>query len=145
MVDCSIANSKAFFNAVYSQSQKATSKYTDYFPNLQGTYRVTPDLLLRAALTRSMSRPGVQTILPNTTVNDTAAQPSVTVTNGGILPSYSRNLDFGFEFYTHPAGKLELSPREVLATASCRRSRRFRRIGDVGRRHYRHDYRISAG
>jgi outer membrane receptor protein involved in Fe transport len=43
-----------------------------------------------------------------TWVNDTAAQPSVTVTNGGISPSYSRNLDAGFEWYTHPAGKFEL-------------------------------------
>src|SRR5205823_487337 len=34
--------------------------------------------------------------------------PSVTVTNGGLAPSYSRNMDFGFELYTRPAGKVEL-------------------------------------
>ena len=92
--------------ALFSKTQRVTSKYTDYFPNLQATYRFTPDLLFRAASTRSMSRPGVQTILPNTTVNDTAAIPNVTVNNSGLLPTYSRNLDLQFELYTRPAGTL---------------------------------------
>lgn len=100
------ANSKEFFRAVYSQTQRATSDYTDYFPNYQATYRFTPDLLLRAALTRSMSRPGVQSILPNTTVNDTAAIPSVTVNNTGLMPTYARNFDLQFELYTRPAGTI---------------------------------------
>ena len=98
------ANSKAFFAAVYSQTQRVTNKYTDYFPNLQTTYRFSPNLLFRAALTRSMSRPGVQTILPNTTVNDTAAIPNVTVNNSALKPSYSRNIDLQMELYTRPAG-----------------------------------------
>ena len=51
-----------------------------------------------------MSRPGVQTILPNTTVNDTAAVPNVTVNNAGLMPTYSRNIDLQFELYTRPAG-----------------------------------------
>ena len=50
-------NSKAYFQAVYSKTQRATSNYTDYFPNFQTTYRFTPDLLFRGAVTRSMSRP----------------------------------------------------------------------------------------
>ncbi len=90
--------------ALFSRTQRVTSDYTDLFPNLQATYRFTPDLLFRGALTRSMSRPGVQTILPNTTVNDTAAIPNVTVNNTGLLPTYSRNLDLQFELYTRPAG-----------------------------------------
>ena len=98
------ANSRQFFDAVYSQTQRATSEYTDLFPNLQATYRFSPNLLFRSALTRSMSRPGVQTILPNTTVNDTALIPSVTVNNTGLLPTYSRNLDLQVEWYTRPAG-----------------------------------------
>ena len=55
-----------------------------------------------------MSRPGVQSILPNTTVNDTAAIPSVTVNNSGLSPTYSSNLDVQMEFYTRPAGTLTL-------------------------------------
>ena len=90
--------------ALFSQTQRATSKYTDYFPNFQSTYRFTPDLFFRGAITRSMSRPGVQSILPNTTVNDTATIPSVTVNNAGLLPTYSRNIDLQLELYTRPAG-----------------------------------------
>jgi TonB-dependent receptor len=101
------SSSKEYFDAIYSQTQRATSNYTDYFPNLQTTYRFTPDFLFRGALTRSMSRPGVQTILPNTTVNDTALIPNVTVNNTGLLPTYSRNIDLQFELFTQSAGKLE--------------------------------------
>ncbi len=90
--------------ALFSRTQRVTSDYTDFFPNLQATYRFTPDLLFRSAITRSMSRPGVQTILPNTTVNDLAAIPNVTVNNTGLLPTYSRNLDLQLELYTRPAG-----------------------------------------
>ncbi len=102
------ANSKQFFDAVYSRTQRATSDYTDFFPNLQTTYRFTPDFFFRGAITRSMSRPGVQTILPNTTVNDTAAIPNVSVNNTGLLPTYSRNIDLQFELFTRPSGKIEL-------------------------------------
>jgi TonB-dependent receptor len=94
--------------ALFSQTQRATNKYTDYFPNFQATYRFTPDLLFRGAVTRSMSRPGVQTILPNTTVNDTATIPSVSVNNTALLPTYSRNIDFQLELYTRPAGTVSL-------------------------------------
>ena len=71
------------------------------------TLRFTPEFIFRGALTRSMSRPGVQTILPNTTVNDTAAIPNVSVNNTGLLPTYSRNIDLQFEYFTQSAGKLE--------------------------------------
>lgn len=99
--------SKPYFNAIYSQTQRATSDYTDFFPNFQATYRFTPEFIFRGALTRSMSRPGVQTILPNTTVNDTATIPSVSVNNTGLLPTYARNIDLQFEYFTQSAGKLE--------------------------------------
>ena len=94
--------------AIFGQTQRVSSKYTDYFPNLQVSYRFSPDIILRSALTRSLKRPDIQSILPNTTVNDTATVPSVTVNNAALNPSYSRNLDFGLEVYTHPAGKIEL-------------------------------------
>lgn len=100
--------SKQYFDAIYSRTQRATGDYTDWFPNGQLTYRIMPDLLLRGALTRSMSRPGVQSILPNTTVNDTAAIPNVTVNNTGLLPTYSRNLDVQLEYFPSGANKIEL-------------------------------------
>ncbi|MEO6243811.1 MAG: TonB-dependent receptor [Opitutaceae bacterium] len=102
------ANSLAFFDAVYSRTQRATTDYTDLFPNGQLTYRLLPDVIFRGALTRSMSRPGVQTILPNTTVNDTATIPNVSVNNTGLLPTYSRNLDLQVEIYTGATSKLEI-------------------------------------
>jgi iron complex outermembrane recepter protein len=96
------ANSIQFFQAVYSQTKKYESSYEDYFPNYQLTYRITPDIIFRAAATRSLSRPKLQDILPNTTVNDTANPQTITVTNSGLLPTYSNNLDAGFDYYPTP-------------------------------------------
>ena len=103
-----VVNSKPWFEAIYSQTQRMTSEYEDYFPQAQATYRFSPDAVLRASISRAMSRPGIQTILPNTTVNDTATIPNVTVNNSALSPTYSRNFDVQFEYYTKPAGKLTL-------------------------------------
>jgi iron complex outermembrane recepter protein len=100
-----VVNSKPWFQAIYSQTQRVSSAYRDYFPQAQLTYRFSPDAILRASVSKSMSRPGIQTILPNTTVNDTATIPNVTVNNNALLPTYSRNLDLAFEYYTQAAGK----------------------------------------
>jgi TonB-dependent receptor len=94
--------------ALYSQTQRVTSDYVDYFPNLQTVYRFSPDLLFRAALTRSMSRPGVQSILPATTVNDLTTPRTVSVNNAALSPTYARNLDLHLELYTRPAGSVTL-------------------------------------
>jgi TonB-dependent receptor len=103
-----VANSKPWFQAIYSQTQRVTSSYGDTFPQAQLTYRFGANAVLRASVSRSMSRPGIQTILPNTTVNDTAAIPNVSINNTALAPTYSRNLDVQFEYYTAPAGRLTL-------------------------------------
>jgi iron complex outermembrane recepter protein len=103
-----VTNSKPWFQAIYSQTQRATSDYLDYFPNSQLTYRFTPDLVFRIASTRSMSRPGVQTILPNTTVNDTAAIPNISINNTALTPQYSQNLDAELQYFTASAGVLSV-------------------------------------
>lgn len=101
-------NSKAWYQAVYSQSQKYVSKYEDYFPNYQLTYRITPDVILRAAVTRSVARPKLQNILPNTSINDVGATGTISVTNTGLQPTYSNNIDVGLDIYTKPSGNLTL-------------------------------------
>jgi TonB-dependent receptor len=103
-----VVNSKPWYEAIYSQTQKVESDYVDYFPQAQVTYRLSPDAILRASASKAMSRPGIQTILPNTTVNDTAAVPNITVNNTALDPTYSQNLDVQFEYYTKPAGKLSV-------------------------------------
>ena len=103
-----VVNSREWFEAIYSRTQRVTNRYDDYFPQAQGTYRFSPDAVLRASISKAMSRPGIQTILPNTTVNDTATIPNVTVNNNALAPTYSRNVDVQLEYYTKPAGKLTL-------------------------------------
>ena len=100
--------SKPYFAAIYSQSKKFESDYRDYFPNYQLTYRITPDIILRGAITRSISRPKLQDILPNTTVNDTATVPAITIANTSLLPTYSNNIDVALEIYTRPSGNVSI-------------------------------------
>lgn len=101
-----IVNSLEWNRAIFSKTQRVTNDYQDYFPNLQAVYRFTPNLLVRGAVSKSMSRPGIQTILPNTTVNDTATIPTVTVNNTALNPTYSNNYDFQLEYYTKPSGSI---------------------------------------
>ncbi len=103
-----VVNSKPWFQAVYSQSKKYVSSYSDFFPNYQLTYRFTPDIVLRAAVTRSISRPKLQDILPNTSVNDTAnnGAGTISVVNTSLLPTYSNNIDIGLDLYTRPSGNI---------------------------------------
>ncbi len=103
-----VVNSKEWFQAIYARTQRVTNQYDDFFPQAQLTYRFSPDAVLRASVTKAMSRPGIQTILPNTTVNDTATIPNVTVNNNALSPTYSRNVDVQLEYYTKPAGKITI-------------------------------------
>lgn len=105
-----LLDSHEYWAAALSKTQSASTRYRDYFPNWQAAYRFTPDLILRAAVTRSMKRPKVHDILPNTTVtfNEATGEGRVSVNNTGLDPSYSNNIDIGLELFTRPSGTLSI-------------------------------------
>jgi TonB-dependent receptor len=100
----------AYWRAALARTQRAESTYRNAFPNWQASYRFTPDLVFRGALTRSMKRPNLQNLLPNTTVtvNETTGQGRVSIANTALQPAFSNNLDLGLELFTRPSGTLSL-------------------------------------
>jgi TonB-dependent receptor len=76
--------------------------YTRSFPSIHLTHDFTRDLKARASWSTSFTRPPFNNLVPTATIND-AAQ-SVTETNPGLGPQYSKNLDFSLEWFLRPAG-----------------------------------------
>jgi TonB-dependent receptor len=105
-----LLDSHEYWQAALSKTQTASSRYRDYFPNWQAAYRFTPDLVLRTAVTRSMKRPKIHSILPNTNVtfNQATGEGQISINNTALQPSYSNNIDIGLELFTRPSGTLSV-------------------------------------
>jgi TonB-dependent receptor len=81
---------------------RSKSNYDGYYPSLNGTYTVTPDLLVRAAYARTIGRPDITDILPGVTITDlgtNSADPVIRETNTGLKPWHADNWDLSLESY----------------------------------------------
>jgi iron complex outermembrane recepter protein len=84
---------------------KASSRYSDFYPSLSGTYYVTDNLLVRAAYARTIGRPNVSFIIPGVTISEPDVQnPTITVTNPGLKPWVADNFDLSLESYNVKGG-----------------------------------------
>lgn len=82
----------------------ASKRYTDLFPSLTARYRLTDNMQVRGALTRTISRPGFEDASPRQALEITEEDPGVyeriaEVGNPDLKPLTSNNLDFRWEFY----------------------------------------------
>lgn len=82
----------------------AKTSYDNLFPSVVGTYRVRPDVLVRAAWTNTIARPNYSSLVPRRTVNDQA--DLIVEGNGALKPLKSMNWDLSFEWYLKSAGIL---------------------------------------
>ncbi|MDF9827905.1 TonB-dependent receptor [Ereboglobus sp. PH5-10] len=84
-----------------AQWEERSKKYGDIFPNLQLKYNLTKDLILRAAYTMTIGRPGLQYLYPrdNESSNSSALTVTVTRPNTALKPQYSHNFDLSAEYY----------------------------------------------
>ncbi|MDP3071786.1 MAG: TonB-dependent receptor [Opitutaceae bacterium] len=97
-----------------ARGSSASRSYDGYYPSLHATYNFTENLILRAAYAETFGRPNLDSILPNTTVNEsTAANPApgtppgtITVTNAGLRPYGAKNYDLSLEYYFSRGGVL---------------------------------------
>lgn len=99
-----IAQAKAIFT-----SKRATSdtSYSNWFPSVQGKYNITPDLVARASITRSIGRQNLGNIIPGVTVG-TGTTVNLSVNNPGLLPQIYSNQDYSLEYYLKPVGMLSV-------------------------------------
>ena len=78
------------------------SRYTDVLPSLNLRYRLTPELLLRAAASKSVTRPNFDQLSPSLTLIRNPVTPALnqgSAGNPGLEPVRSRNLDIAVEGY----------------------------------------------
>ncbi|MCC6383049.1 MAG: TonB-dependent receptor, partial [Dehalococcoidia bacterium] len=83
-------------------------KYGDFYPSLNLTYNVTPNLIARASYADTLSRPNYTNIIPGTTLPDPAGTSRIiTINNVELKPWTSKNYDVALSYY--PAGGGEIS------------------------------------
>ena len=83
----------------------ATAKhdYADFLPAANAVYEVTDDLQVRAALSRTMTRPNPNLMISGVNFSDLTAQ-AVSLGNPQLKPFFSNNIDLGAEYYTGGEG-----------------------------------------
>lgn len=82
-------------------------KYGVTLPSFNVAFNATPDLVLRIAGSRTMTRPNPTSMAPGVNFTDPSAE-TATSGNPNLRPFISTNLDVGGEWYTGGAGYLGL-------------------------------------
>jgi len=77
--------------------------YDEYLPAFNAVWEVLPDVTLRFAGSRTLTRPNPSAMLPGTTFSDPSAQQA-NQGNPNLTPYMSNNFDFGGEWYTGGEG-----------------------------------------
>jgi TonB-dependent receptor len=84
--------------------QIVTKSYTDVFPGLNARYDLTPDLVMRAAVTTAIGRPDYAQLAPFINVNE--SDEEVELGNPDLKPLKSLNFDASLEYYLPSHGLL---------------------------------------
>ncbi|MDO9519901.1 MAG: TonB-dependent receptor [Pseudohongiella sp.] len=82
----------------------AGTSYTEFFPGATLRYSFSENLIGRAAITRSISRPNFLQTVPRLVENDASAVLRVSAGNPDLKPTLTNNLDLMLEYYVEPLG-----------------------------------------
>lgn len=85
-----------------------STKYNNTLPSATAAYFLRPDLVLRAAASRSMTRPDPNQARPAVNFTNPSADVG-TIGNPELKPFMSDNYDLGLEFYSGREGSLAVS------------------------------------
>jgi iron complex outermembrane receptor protein len=84
------------------QERAATAErdYSGYYPSLNASYNITDNLILRAAFAKTLGRPNLSFVIPNTSISDPdAVNPTISVINSGLRPWTATSYDLSLESY----------------------------------------------
>jgi TonB-dependent receptor len=84
--------------------QIVTKSYTDIFPGVNARYDLTPDLVVRAAVTTAIGRPDYAQLAPFINVNE--SDEEVSLGNPDLKPLKALNFDASLEYYLPSHGLL---------------------------------------
>jgi len=86
----------------------AKHTYQAFLPSASVVYHVADDFLIRASVSRTMTRPDVSQMVSTVSFSYTQAS-SITMGNPDLKPYFSNNIDVGVEYYTGGEGYLSLT------------------------------------
>ncbi|MEI9994432.1 MAG: TonB-dependent receptor [Rhizomicrobium sp.] len=87
----------------YFTFSPAKNDYNAFLPNLNLVYDVADDFLVRASLSRTMTRPDPSQMISAVNFSDPTAA-AASVGNPALKPYFSNNIDLGVEYYTGGEG-----------------------------------------
>ncbi len=79
--------------------QVASGSYTNVLPGVHLRLEATEDLVIRASVNQTISRPPPGDLIPSLQVNAQLTQPAVIIGNPDLVPATSTNLDLSAELY----------------------------------------------
>ncbi len=79
------------------------NKYDNWLPSASAAYNVADNAVVRAALSRTMTRPDPNAQLPGLNFSGPSADVG-SVGNSALAPYIAENIDLGFEYYTGREG-----------------------------------------
>ncbi|ATY32625.1 TonB-dependent receptor [Sphingomonas psychrotolerans] len=79
------------------------SDYDNWLPSGSAAFHITENAVVRAAASRTMTRPNPNTMLPGLSFTSPSAD-AATIGNPALNPYLSTNFDLGFEYYTGQEG-----------------------------------------
>jgi TonB-dependent receptor len=87
------------------RAARTVRDYSGFYPSLDVSFNVQPDLIARVAATRSIGRPDMNLIIPSITVPDsTASSGTISVNNTGLSPTQTNAFDLSLEYYFAKTG-----------------------------------------
>ncbi len=109
-----ISNALAVSRLTYlDRRQRVNKEYLRWFPNLNASYDLRENLILRGALYSSIGRPGFDQYAGGLTLPDTELPPNtgsnrIAVNNAGIKPWTANSAMIRLEYYTQGIGQVSL-------------------------------------
>lgn len=84
---------------------QASKTYDGSYPSLDMAYNITPSLIARAALAKSIGRQNLSNIIPTMNVPDpSSTSKTITVSNTALKPTMCNNYDLSLEHYFSKTG-----------------------------------------
>lgn len=77
--------------------------YDNWLPSASGAFHIGDDAVVRASISRTMTRPNPNAMLPGLSFTSPSADIG-SVGNPSLAPFISNNIDLGFEYYTGKEG-----------------------------------------
>jgi iron complex outermembrane recepter protein len=88
--------------AQFANPVSAKASYDNFFPSLNFKYNLRPNLIARAAYSKSIGRPPIGSIRP--TVNVNVINETINANNPDLKPQSAQNYDLSLEYYFKSTG-----------------------------------------